>query len=382
MENKRLKEQIAFDYRGQLSSRPANERDLSGGRVTGATGRVRGEERSTANNNARRRVVTMPQEIVQPTPWADRQAHKRHAHAEPRARSRLVKRTLAHTGMPASEGQVRLIRPLPRRPIALQVPVRSGRQNVRRGSFWRRLLTLLALLVIATLGGSFALTSANFRVQQVDIVGTQNSTLVDDIQNMGMQGQNIFLLDVATLTSRIEGLPMVASVTIGKQLPDQVIVNVVERTPILLWQTRQGTFSVDSQGVVIAPASESSGTDHLMTVVDAREGVAQQVHPGALLKRADIAFATQVFTRLPQLTGLSSFTLRYDVAPQQGGHETFIVVSSDGWLAYLGGVDDSNPLDNRLIELQQILSLAQQKQLNLAIIDLRFGLRPVYTLKS
>jgi hypothetical protein len=381
MENKQLKEQIAFDYRGQVASRPASEHDLSGGRVTGATGRVRGEKQSTANKNVRRRVVTMPQEIVQPTPWADRQAHKRRAHAEPRARSRLVKRTLAYTGMPASEGQVRLIRPLPQQPIAVHMPVRSGRQNVRRGSLWRRLLTLLALLVIATLGGSFALTSPNFRVQQVDIVGTQNQRLVDNIQNMGLQGQNIFLLYIATLTSRIEALPTVASVNIGKQLPDQVIVNVVERMPVLLWQTQRGTFSVDSQGVVIAPASESSGTDHLMMVVDAREGVAQQLHPGASLNKADIAFATRVFTRLAQLTRLSSFTLRYDVAPQQGGHETFIVVSSDGWLAYLGGVDDSNPLDNRLIELQQILSLAQQKQLNLATIDLRFGLRPVYTLK-
>lgn len=381
MKNKRLKEQIAFDYRGQLSSRPDNEHNLSGGRVTGATGRVSGEEQSTANNKARSRVVTMPHEVVQPTPWADRQAHKRRAHAEPHARSRVVKRTLAHTGMPASEGQVRLIRPLPRQSIAVQVPVRSRQQNVRRGSFWRRLLTFFALLVIVTLGGSFALASPNFRVQQVDIVGTQNRTLLDNIQNMGIQGQNIFLLDVAALTSRIEALPMVASVNLGKQLPDQVIVNVVERTPVLLWQTQQGTFSVDTQGVIIAPASESSGTDNLMTVVDVREGVAQQIYPGALLNKADIAFAMQVFARLPQLTGLTSFTLRYDVVPRQGGHKTFIVASSDGWLAYLGGVDDSNPLDNRLIELQQILSLAQQKQLNLATIDLRFGLRPVYTLK-
>jgi cell division septal protein FtsQ len=382
MENKRLKKQIAFDYRGQLSSRSANDHHLSQGRVTGATGRARGEEQSTANNKGRRRVVTMPHEIVQPTRWADRQAHKRRAHTEPRARSRVVKRTLAHTGKPASEGQVRLIRPLPRQSIAVQVPVRSGRQHVRRGSFWQRLLTLLALLVIAILGGSFAFASPNFRVQQLDIVGTQNQRLVDNIQNMGVQGQNIFLLDVAAWTSRIEALPTVASVSIAKQLPDQVIVNVVERTPVLLWQTRQGTFSVDSQGVVIAPASESSGTAHLMTAVDLREGVAQQVYPGALLNKADIAFAMQVFARLPQLTGLSSFTLRYDVVPQPGGHKTFIVASSDGWLAYLGGVDDSNPLDNRLIELQQILSLAQQKQLNLATIDLRFGLRPVYTLKT
>jgi hypothetical protein len=57
-------------------------------------------------------------------------------------------------------------------------------------------------------------------------------------------------------------------------------------------------------------------------------------------------------------------------------------VSSNGWLAYLGGADDTNPLGNRLIELQQILSLAQQKHLDLATVDLRFGLRPVYTLKS
>jgi len=57
-------------------------------------------------------------------------------------------------------------------------------------------------------------------------------------------------------------------------------------------------------------------------------------------------------------------------------------VSSNGWLAYLGNADDSNPLDNRLVELQQILNYAQQQQLNLATIDLRFGLRPVYTLKS
>jgi len=213
-------------------------------------------------------------------------------------------------------------------------------------------------------------------------MGTQNRKLVDSIQNMGIQGQNIFLLDVGDLTTRIEALPMVASTSLSKQLPNLVIINIVERTPVLLWQTQQGTFSVDSKGVVIAQASDTTGTDHLMTVVDVREEAAQQVHPGALLNAADIAFATQVFTGLQHMSGVSSFTLRYDVVPRQGGHGSFIVVSSDGWLAYLGGADDSNPLDNRLIELQQILSLAQQKQLNLATIDLRFGLRPVYTLKA
>jgi len=65
-----------------------------------------------------------------------------------------------------------------------------------------------------------------------------------------------------------------------------------------------------------------------------------------------------------------------------GGRGSYIVESSTGWQAYLGGASDANPLDNRLIELQQILALAQEEQLNLATIDLRYGLRPVYTLKT
>ena len=94
------------------------------------------------------------------------------------------------------------------------------------------------------------------------------------------------------------------------------------------------------------------------------------------MNSTDIAFATEVFAGLPQVSGITDFKLKYD------NSGSFVVESSDGWVAYLGGADNPNPLDNRLIELQQILAFAGQKQLNLATIDLRFGLRPVYTLKS
>jgi hypothetical protein len=362
------KEQIAFDYR-----RRNNEPGRKGSPI-------REEQSSTQiNSNSHKRVVTMPKEIVEPTHWANRQAHQRRSQAHPRPRNRLVKRTLANTGMPAVEGQVRVIRPLPQQSKTMGVPIRSGRQKARGGSFWRRILTIVALLVIGFAGGSFALSSTNFRIQQIDIMGTQNQMLVESIQHMGIQGQNIFLLDVGDLTTRIEALPMVASANLSKQLPNLVIINIVARTPVLLWQTQQGIFSVDSKGVVIGPASDITGTAHLMTVLDAREGAAQQVHPGALLDAADIAFAMQAFRHLQQLAGVPSFTLHYDVV---SGQASFIIVSSAGWLAYLGGSDDTNPLYNRLLELQQILRLAQQNQLNLATIDLRFGLRPVYTLKA
>jgi hypothetical protein len=321
---------------------------------------------------------------VQPTSWAERRAQRQPTSQGPRAKNQLVQRSFAKTGASAPEGQVRYVRPLPRRHVSSPVPVRSGLRRAHRQGFWKRLLGLFGLAVVAVLGVSFALTSPTFQVQQVNVVGTQNSLLVQNIQHMGVQDQNIFLLDAAALTSHIDALPTVASVDVAKQLPNHLTITVTERVPVLLWQTKQGTYSVDKSGVVIAPASETAGA-HLLTVVDMRAGDAvQQVHPGFRLNATDITFAMQVFAQLPQMIGNSGFTLRYNKAESagEGANGSFVVASSSGWLAYLGGADDNNPLTNRLIELQQILNLAQKQQLSLATVDLRYGLRPVYTLKS
>jgi cell division septal protein FtsQ len=229
----------------------------------------------------------------------------------------------------------------------------------------------------------FALFSPTFYIGQVTVKGTSNVTLTHTIQHMGMLGQNIFLIDIAGFTSRIDALPLVSSAEIEKVWPNALTVSVTERQPVLLWQTPHATYSVDSHGVVIGLASDTAGAGHLMTVVDMRsKEVIARVQPGAQLNAGDIAFARQVFAQLPAVAGISAFTLRYDAASgQTSGNGSFIVQSSRGWIAYLGGADDANPLDNRLVELQQILSVAQQRQLTLATIDLRYGLRPVFTVK-
>jgi cell division septal protein FtsQ len=278
-----------------------------------------------------------------------------------------------------------MLKPLPRMQASSPIPKRSGLRQARRGGILKRMLGILGLAIVGVLGVCFALTSSTFRVQQVNVEGTQNPLLVQSIQQMGAQNQNIFLLDTQALTSRIDALPAVASVDVEKQLPDHLTVTVMERVPVLLWQTKQGTYSVDKSGVVIAPATGTAGAAHLPTVVDMRTGTAiQQLHPGVRLNPADVTFAAQVFAQLPLLVSGSSFTLRYSGVGNngEGDNGSFVIASSSGWLAYLGGADDTNPLNNRLIELQQIVNLAQQQQVRLATVDLRFGLRPVYTLQS
>lgn len=334
------------------------------------------------------RRVTTPHEAVRPLSWAERRARFRDPRVQEQpARGRLVQRTLAQTGHPAPVGQRRASMPLPRRRAGASMPVKR-RQRRSNWRFWRRLFSFLAVLAVVSAGVIFALTSSTFHVQQVHISGTHNAGLIAAIQHMGIQGQDIFLLNSSSLTVRLEALPLVATASLVIQLPNSVTVSIQERTPVLLWQSGRTTFGIARDGVVIAPLSQLSGGHALAMIVDKRQGV--NVRPGTRFSVAQVAFAQQLWRQLPGIVGVGTFTLQYvdriavdgrSVPANQAGAGSYVVVSSNGWLAYMGDAVNSNSLENRLLELQQILSMAQQQRMQLATIDLRFGFHPTYTLK-
>lgn len=339
-----------------------------------------------ATPRTQRRVSTVP--AADPSAawntFSQRQEERRRSRARPVHYTEMVPRTYAQTGMRASSGRIPAVRRLPQyTDNAPPIPVRSGRTASRRGLFWRIVAFLFGIVAIV-LALTFAFTSNAFRVEQINVAGTHNKALIDAIQRMGMQGQNIFLINVAAFNDQVESYPVVASASLSKQWPNQLQVTVVERQPVLLWQTKQGTYSVDNQGVVIALARDTVGADHLLTVVDTRslgQAKSATIHPGTHLNAVDVAFAVTVFNRLPQL-GVSNFKLRFDANTQgKAGGTSYVIESPDGWKAYLGDAQDTNPLDNRLRELRTVLTMAQQQQITLATVDVRYGLHPVYTIK-
>ncbi len=367
------------------SARPARRSGLA---------RARGRRPVREAPQSLQRVVTIP-DADPSMAWhtfAQRQEQLRRTRARAQQYVVSVPRTLAQTGSRASSGRIKAIqRPLPQRRST--IPTRSGRSQ-RRGLLWR-ILSFFAVGIVCVLVCCFVLQSSAFRIAQVDVTGTHNAELQRDIQDMGIQGQNIFLLNVEAVKEHIEASPLVAVADLSKHLPNQLLVTVTERVPVLLWQTAQGTYSVDKQGMIIATAAQTAGADRLGTVVDVtRQGKAQKgpvLHPGDHLDQGNITFAVNVLQGLPQVVGINTFKLSYDgtmygsTSEQSGGvsgsQGSYIVESPAGWTANLGGASDANPLDNRLIELRDILQLAQQKQLDVATIDLRYGLRPVFTLQ-
>jgi hypothetical protein len=141
--------------------------------------------------------------------------------------------------------------------------------------------------------------------------------------------------------------------------------------------------------VVVAEMNNSAKNKGQGSTIVSRTG--QSLKTGMHLDAAEISFALAVFKSLPQVTGINTFKLRYDgtMYPDTtsgpwtpGSRGSYVVESPDGWIAYLGNAADANPLENRLIELQQILQLTQKQGQHLATIDVRYGLHPVYTLKS
>jgi cell division septal protein FtsQ len=331
----------------------------------------------------------MPREAVQPLTWAERHARYRGQNTDHSVRKQLAPRTLAQTGHPARASQVQPRKPLPPRRGNSRVPSRSGKLRGQR-SIWHRFLGLFFVLAIVAGGICFALLSPTFKVQQITVSGTQNPKLIASIRHMGIEGQNIFLLDQSALVNRVEALPPVASASLGVQLPSTILVAVQERVPVLLWQVGKQTYALAQDGIVIAPQSELSGTEHLSLVVDMRHSAAQ-IHAGTRFDVADNVLVEQIFEQAPGIEGVAPFSLQYVDSIIEGGRQvpanlagrgSYVLISANGWQAYLGDAQNSTSLANRLLELQQVLNTARQKGLRIATIDLRFGLRPAYTLKS
>jgi hypothetical protein len=351
-----------------------------------------------------RRVVTVPQRdpFYAGNAFVERQRRRREraqSSGSSDGQTQYVARTLAQTGTRASSGRT----PIASRPSLSQrspVPTRSGQQKPKHKRIWRFLgiLTIIAVIIVLS---NFVLTGDAFHIAQVRVEGTHNDVLIQRIQKMGMQGQNIFLLDVTDTTTKIDAQPEVDTADLSKQWPNQVVVSVKERVPVLLWQTPRGTFSVDSQGMVIAPASNTVGTNHLSTVIVQREwhtntGKSETVlRPGMWINQSDITFAAAVLKQLPLVIGepATSYELYYNGTMYSSTNRTSekgtdssgsytIENIVESWKAYLGNADDPNPLSNRLLELRSILALAQKQQLKVATIDLRFGLHPAFTVQQ
>lgn len=194
-------------------------------------------------------------------------------------------------------------------------------RNRRRRVVWLSAAAAVLLLVAATFGVSY---SPLFAVRRIDVIGTHGlrATTVERALR-GQIGTPLPLVSTAAVAKALGAFPRVQSFSLQARPPHDLVVRIVERTPVGVVKTATGYDVVDAAGVTVATASAPAAGRPLITA-----------HGG--VHSAAFRAAGQVLRELPvdvrdKVTAVTAASPD-DVALALAGGHTSIV-----W----GGADDS-----------------------------------------
>jgi hypothetical protein len=170
----------------------------------------------------------------------------------------------------------------------------------RRPGRWRavwvngRLAALLGALVLVV-ALAWMLSAPEFAVRRLDVVGASATNPGDVAAAVGVVGFNAFTVDPQLVAERVSSLPTVREAHSWNELPDRLVVRLVERQGAFLWRVGETRFLIDDGGFVIAadPAEERArGLLTVQAIGAARD--AGPPRPGGRIDPAAVAAALAV----------------------------------------------------------------------------------------
>lgn len=203
-----------------------------------------------------------------------------------------------------------------RRALRAEVRRFTGRQR-RRRIVWLASIGAFLVMVAATVGVAY---SPLFAVERVTIVGTTSLDTAAVEQALQDQiGTPLALVDESEVKAALVGFPLVETYSLEARPPHELVVRIVERTPVGYIEGRAGFSLVDAAGVVLSTSPAAGSDAPLLTI----EGGAQS---------AAFTAAGQVMRSLPdgirmQVTAVSASSPD-DVRLTLGGANATVVWGS------------------------------------------------------
>ena len=192
-----------------------------------------------------------------------------------------------------------------------------------------------------------ALAPLGFTLQQVQVQGAPDIAKADILRAAALaKGQPILGVKLDDLRKRIEAAGWVKEAKVVRLLPDTLVIAVVPRTPMAVWQHLGVAKVVDGEGKVIGDADPGRFADLPLVV---GEGAAEQA--GAVLP---------LLRGRPKLMGLLDALIRVD-------GRRWDLRLKDGAIIQLPAVGE----DSALIQLDQLDQKARVLDLGFERIDLR-----------
>lgn len=118
------------------------------------------------------------------------------------------------------------------------------------------IIILIAVVMVIQRSIIFIKRTNLFNINNLIIKGNIHLTFNDIIEVMDIQsGDNIFHVQLKELKEKLEYHPRVKSVDIKRELPGKIVINIVERKPIVLLNARKDfnycLYEIDEEGFII-----------------------------------------------------------------------------------------------------------------------------------
>ncbi|MGX1702330.1 FtsQ-type POTRA domain-containing protein [Microbacterium sp. NPDC055357] len=150
-----------------------------------------------------------------------------------------------------------------RRALRAEVRRFTARQR-RRRAVWISAVASVVLLAAATVGAAY---SPLFAVEQVTVVGASqlDAAAVEDALS-GQIGTPLASVDESRVKAALVGFPLVETYTLEARPPHELVVRIVERTPVGYIETSAGFTLVDAAGVALSTAPSPGEGAPVLTV--------------------------------------------------------------------------------------------------------------------
>ena len=173
----------------------------------------------------------------------------------------------------------------------------GGGRNFKQGSrifltLWALAKTLLGWITKLMLAGAavygiymgyqFITTSPQFKISQVTFVGNKSLPEKELLEMLGpVTGENIFLLDLENLSTRLARHAWIQSVSVRKVFPQDILVNVKERNPYARIKLDR-VYVMDNFGVLLL--HETPAYLHLPLIIQPWSGEKTELGQNAALE--------------------------------------------------------------------------------------------------
>lgn len=175
----------------------------------------------------------------------------------------------------------------------------SEPESPERSVRHRRVVALILLVPIVAAMAAWALTyTPLFDAKHIHVQGAVSLRPDDVRQIAGIQpSTNVFHLEPDTVTARLLTDPWIASATVDTDLPNTVVLTVVERRPVGAIDTPGERSVLASDGTILPAGTAPAATVDALPSVDASLGTpdeAQRAAAAALLGALDPVVAQRV----------------------------------------------------------------------------------------